>query len=546
MSTIKGNKGNKGSKGTKGSHVPRYGTDLAGKTPRQPTSVIPESETAKQMVENTQRDSYAKFTPDYKVDVAIDRAIDEGTPEAFIQLKDISDSQFQEWKNRHPESKIDADWLKTVRDNPYRLAVSQLSPYDITLPPLPLWEFPKKLKEQPVEIQQQFFDRLNEEQVARIPYQWGDYWRDKHSRVDELLPELVVQQRRLTRYQDPYNLHDVYPYGFNRHRSTLNESLDSNALTNQEGYIHTRPVYNQNTGIPYYPNHIPKSKKNKSNISNSPEKSYVRDALHNNEIRPDLPTFNPKLIDAGLGVGALTGLGLTAYPFLSVEDENEVPAENAYTETPQTQAEPTLEQQYASQPIPETDSGIWGEKINKLTHPTLKDFLPNSSIVPLSPLNREVFHQPLAVSSNINDLVRNGYKGTPDVPSELPANTSQDTFIAPRELPAKGQTLADYNKNNPPQDVTSGPRVLNAPVEKKAVTTKPVQPDDRLTEANLASAMAREAVSPQVLQYGSPAYLQENKPVDMRQWVRQKYGMSMSPAEMVQRGIMPYEYLQYW
>ena len=58
--------------------------------------------------------------------------------------------------------------------------------------------------------------------------------------------------------------------------------------------------------------------------------------------------------------------------------------------------------------------------------------------------------------------------------------------------------------------------------------------------------MAREAVSPQVLQYGSPAYLQKNKPVDMRQWVRQKYGMSMSPAEMVQRGIMPYEYLQYW
>ena len=506
MSFKEGNKGNKGSKGTKGSHVPRYGTDLAGKTPRQPTSVIPESETAK------------TYLP------------------AVI----------------HPNL-----------NNPYRLDLSQLSPYDITLPPLPLWEFPEKLKEQPVEIQQQFFDRLNEEQVARIPYQWTDYWLDKHRGVEERLPELVVQQRNLTRYQDPHNLDDIYPYGFNRHRSTLNESLDSNALTNQEGDIHTRPVYNQNTGISYYPNHIPKSKKNKSNISNSPEKFYVRDALHNNEIRPDLPpfsfdvsgTFNPKLMDAGLGTGALTGLGLAAYPFLSGEGEDEVPSENAYTETPQTQAESTLEQQYVNQPIPKADSGIWGEKLNKLARLSLKDFIPYSAIVPLSPfLNKEAFHQPQTVSSNFNDLVKDRYREASVVPSELPANIPQDNFVAPREPPAKGQRLDDYNKGSQPQegvvlasqDTDSGPRVLNAPTERKAVVVRPIQSRDRLTEANLASAMINKAVSPQVLQYGSPYYLQENKPVDMRQWVRQKYGMSMSPAEMVQRGIMPYEYLQYW
>ena len=298
---------------------------------------------------------------------------------------------------------------------------------------------------------------------------------------------------------------------------------------------------------PYIPQKIEKFKQLQSKANGTfrytegphvtPNKEKINSAV--------TPTPN-RYKNALTGAGALTGLGVATYPFLSGEENENISEVPVFSEAPQAQTEPTLEQQYASRVIPETDSGIWGEKINKLTHPTLKDFLPNSSIVPLSPLNREAFHQPLAVSSNFNGLVRNRYKRASDAPSELPANTSRDTFIAPRELPAKGQTLADYNKSNSPQDVTSGPRVLNAPVEKKAVTTKPVQPENRLTEANLASAMAREAASPQVLQYGSPAYLQKNKPVDMRQWVRQKYGMSMSPAEMVQRGIMPYEYLQYW
>ena len=326
----------------------------------------------------------------------------------------------------------------------------------------------------------------------------------------------------------------------------------TNSNYGELGYIINEPEWNPQWPINAY--------KKTDNFKFTPmyNPHYPKERLYYKPDAPNVFTEAPdvnmgtgygihSLVNAKVGAGALTGLGLAAYPFLAEkgEDENinEIPV---FAEAPQTQTEPTLEQQYASQSIPETDSGIWGEKINKLTHPTLKDFLPNSSIVPLSPLNREAFHQPLAVSSNFNGLVRNRYKRASDAPSELPANTSRDTFIAPRELPAKGQTLADYNKSNSPQDVTSGPRVLNAPVEKKAVTTKPVQPENRLTEANLASAMAREAASPQVLQYGSPAYLQKNKPVDMRQWVRQKYGMSMSPAEMVQRGIMPYEYLQYW
>jgi len=531
----------KGKKGAKGPSIQRYGDDLTKLTPRQTTPAIPETEVAQQMVNGVNPEvAGPKYTTTpYPADEGVASirhqiSINNG-PATFVDPY-FYISKFKPFKKVYLP-------VPYVPNGKTPFSFNDRAPSPLMVP---------EIKNQPKSDIDILWDRMKEERV-KLEQQLAQKMMEQA--VDPEFQSLAFESK----YDNPGISDLMIPFADSKgyipnpaksYKATENFAPSKNPSTTDLFFPQWLSIPSPSTLLspplspkrqPYtigepmsYPGRYPVT------VYDGPITSTEKNgSLHSKSLKTPLAAL-----------AGLTGLGLAAYPFVTEKEENENINEiPVFTETPQAQTEPTLEQQYANQSIPETDSGIWGEKINKLTHPTLKDFLPNPNIVPLSPLNREnreAFHQPLAVSSNINDLVRNGYKGTPVVSSELPANTSQDTFIAPRELPAKGQTLADYNKNNPPQDVTSGPRVLNVPVEKKAITAKPVQSEDKLTEANLASAMAREAASPQVLQYGSPAYLQKNKPVDMRQWVRQKYGMSMSPAEMVQRGIMPYEYLQYW
>ena len=497
----------KGKKGTTGISIQRYGDDLTKKTPRQPTPAIPETEVAQQMVNGV-------------------------NPEASIRHQ-IS-------TNNGPVTSAEKVYLPVpyvpIGKTPFNINGRASSP--LIVPEIEkqinvVWDGMKKEKQAEQQLAQEMVS-LNE----------PPFYSLLQTDVNGPGHFSIAGQSQIRPTNSNYG-----ELGYIMHKLDWDPRWDINAYNKTDNFKFT-PMYN-----PHYP----------------------RERLYYKPDAPNVVTEAPDVnigtgydihssVNALTGAGALTGSGLVAYPFLTErgEDENinEIPV---FAETPQAQTEPTLKQQYVSQSIPETDSGIWGEKLNKLAHLNLKDFIPYSAIVPLSPfLNKEAFRQPQTVSSNFNDLVKSIYGETPAVPSELPANISQDNFVAPKELPAEGQTLDDYNRGNQPQEGVvlasqdTGSRVLNAPTEKKAVrkaimpvsnkpvVVKPVQSEDRLTEANLASAMVNKAVSPQVLQYGSPYYLQENKPVDMRQWVRQKYGMSMSPAEMVQRGIMPYEYLQYW
>lgn len=130
---------------------------------------------------------------------------------------------------------------------------------------------------------------------------------------------------------------------------------------------------------------------------------------------------------------------------------------------------------------------------------------------------------------------------TEPTPQSTPVITEEpkESIVQSQETPVKEPVV-----ETPPVVSSSKPAPSAPPVKQSGNIPQTVV--NTPTEADVASAMVKKAVTPQVLQYGSPYYLQKNKPVDMRQWVRQKYGMSQSPAELVQRGIMPYEYLQYW
>lgn len=130
---------------------------------------------------------------------------------------------------------------------------------------------------------------------------------------------------------------------------------------------------------------------------------------------------------------------------------------------------------------------------------------------------------------------------TTATPQSTPVITEEpkESIVQSQETPVKEPVVET------PPVVSSSKPAPSAPPVKQSVNV-PQTVVNTPTEADVASAMVKKAVTPQVLQYGSPYYGQTNKPVNMRQWVRQKYGMSQSPAELVQRGIMPYEYLQYW
>lgn len=125
-----------------------------------------------------------------------------------------------------------------------------------------------------------------------------------------------------------------------------------------------------------------------------------------------------------------------------------------------------------------------------------------------------------------------------------------DSSIQGRSMMLDGMAPVPAPVSAPAQTVQVPPAPEPDPVPVSVPQEQPKAPppvdNSQIPEAAVARAMV-DNTAPYALRYGSPAYLQQQQqPVDMRQWVRQKYGMSMSPAEMVQRGIMPYEYLQYF
>lgn len=382
----------------------------------------------------------------------------------------------------------DKTYLPAVipENNPYRLAFSQLSPYDITLPSMSPFEFIEEFKKLPKERQKQFLDGLTEKQLERIPGQASDYGPSNGGSFPyERLPELVAIKRKITRYQDPIDFLDISLNKlFNKNQSTLNEKIDSNALTNQEEYRYTPNKGNKITED--------STSSENSPITNLPFPRWL--SIHPSTPLPssrsakrqpytigepmrypgryityDLPTydvsgtFNPKLTDAKVGAGALTGLGVLAYPYL-FSDNNE----ETLSEVPQKQSviksvsEPTLEQRYVSQGKP-------------------YDSRPPQSY----PVEEDL-----------------------DIHSNTPVETSSDNFTAPRELPANGETLDEYNSDSIPKsgvvlasdDTTSAnePRVLNKPTN----TRKPIivnKPQKQVTPAptpvSAESALVQNALS---------------------------------------------------
>lgn len=403
-------------------------------------------------------------------------------PEIGKQLKSDFDLVWDETK-KEKQAEADKAYLPAVIP-----PVSRLSPYNITLPPLPLWEFPTKLKEQPLETQRQFFDRLSEEQVAKIPYQWADYWWDNKKEFSERLPELVVQKRKLTRYKDPDGIYDVYPGETSRKQSPLNKNTDLSALTYQNIIS---PMYVNPRKIPYYPNRIPESKKNRSNTSDSPEKFYVRDALHGNEVRFHLPplsfdvsgTFNPKLTDAKVGVKALTGLtGLAGLATLLRSQDSGEPVISADTVSSYDSPaqvlkanQPPLEQQYVTQGLPLS------------TRP------PQS--YPVDVADEEPVEVPEGLSSSDLRYLTNGtVQGV-----SQGVNQQIRDYVRPASTPAPVSTATSTTTTqNPPvvrkqqQSVSTGstrPRVLNGPRVVSNQSNAPVTGNNLRAETSLARAM---------------------------------------------------------
>lgn len=206
---------------------------------------------------------------------------------------------------------------------------------------------------------------------------------------------------------------------------------------------------------------------------------YPRERLYYKPDAPNVFTEAPdvnigtgydihSLVNAKVGAGALTGLGVLAYPYL-FSDNNE----EALSEVPQKQSaiksvsEPTLEQLYVSQGKP-------------------YDSRPPQSYLVEEDLDASQI--PVA-SQRTNALIRDAYDF---IHSNTPVETSSDNFTAPRELPVNGETLDEYNSANTPKSgvvlasddniPVNGPRVLNKP----ANTRKPVivnKPQEQVTPA---------------------------------------------------------------
>ena len=369
------------------------------------------------------------------IDNAIDRAIEEGTPEAFIQLKDISDSQFQDWKNRHPESVIDVDWLKTVRDDPSKILFEKYRSE-------PYFDYATRQKEN------------NNLDVAEPPF-YSLFQTDVNGPGHFSIKNVRERQIRPT----------------NSNYGELGYTYLHTPDWDPQWSIKDYNIANNIEFIPMYNPHYPKGR------------------LYYKPDVPDVFTEAPDVnigtgVNTKVGAGALTGLGVLAYPYL-FSDNNEETLSKVPQEQPviKSVSEPTSEQQYVSQGKPY-------DSRPPQSYPVEEDF--DSSQVPLA-------------SQRTNALIRDAYDF---IHSNTPVETNSDNFIAPRELPANGETLDEYNSDSTPKsgvilasdDTTpvNEPRVLNKPTN----TRKPIivnKPQKQVTPApvpvSAESALVQNALS---------------------------------------------------